>query len=210
MIIKTDNPSTYMDNPKNYTPFPLVAPETLTPHPDNPNHHPAGQIEALAGIIRANGWRAPIVVSSRSGFIIKGHGRYLAAKKLGVAAPVEYQEYPDEEAEIRDLVADNKIAELSMLDNCKIAELRKRFKESGNGWGDTRTGGQLLSKQFSKLEEKKPKEMKYPILILENQKQFEMFEAVKSFYGGASDAAVFAKILTRAFSKIKTERSSND
>lgn len=58
----------------------------LKPHPRNPNHHPDSQIDLLATIIAEQGWRAPITVSTRSGYVVRGHGRLMAARKLG---PVE-------------------------------------------------------------------------------------------------------------------------
>jgi len=82
------------------------------------------QIELLAKIIRAQGWRAPITVSTRSGFIVRGHGRLLAAQKLGVAeVPVDYQDYASEAEEWADLVADNRIAELAEMDNTALKDL---------------------------------------------------------------------------------------
>lgn len=51
----------------------------LVPNPKNPNKHPQEQIELLTRIIKATGWRQPITVSKRSGFVVKGHGRLLAA-----------------------------------------------------------------------------------------------------------------------------------
>lgn len=61
----------------------IVAIEKLIPNPKNPNTHPDAQIQALGRIIRQTGWRAPITVSKRSGFIVKGHGRLAAAKLEG-------------------------------------------------------------------------------------------------------------------------------
>lgn len=90
---------------------------TLVEHPLNPNKHPDGQLERLAEVIRGNGWRQPITVSDRSGYIVKGHGRYLAAKKAGLAeVPVEVQHYENEAAEMADMLADNRIAELAEMD----------------------------------------------------------------------------------------------
>src|SRR5258708_38055821 len=67
----------------------VVALADLKPHPANPNKHPEAQITLLAKIIKAQGWRNPIVVSNRSGLITKGHGRYEAAKLIGAGtAPV--------------------------------------------------------------------------------------------------------------------------
>lgn len=58
-------------------------PESLIEHPRNINQHPKEQIELLAKIIKHQGWRNSIVVSERSGFVVKGHGRLAAALLLG-------------------------------------------------------------------------------------------------------------------------------
>jgi hypothetical protein len=93
---------------------PLVS---LVEHPRNPNTHPQTQLERLADVIRGNGWRQPITVSDLSGYIIKGHGRYQAAKLAGFSeVPVEVQHYENEAAELADMLADNRIAELSEMD----------------------------------------------------------------------------------------------
>jgi 3'-phosphoadenosine 5'-phosphosulfate sulfotransferase (PAPS reductase)/FAD synthetase len=96
----------------------MVSLEKIIPNPRNPNTHPKRQIELLAKIIDYQGWRAPISVSTRSGFIVRGHGRYEAAKLLKeAAAPVDYQDYETEAQEWADLVADNRIAELAEIDD---------------------------------------------------------------------------------------------
>ncbi len=102
----------------------MAATDSLVENPRNPNKHPESQIIALAKIIRHQGWRNPIVVSKRSGFVIKGHGRLLAARMLGLEeVPVDYQEYESEAAEWADMVADNKIAELSSIDEHELNAL---------------------------------------------------------------------------------------
>lgn len=102
----------------------LVLIGELKPHPRNPNTHPPRQIELLAKIIREQGWRAPITVSERSGFIVRGHGRLLAARAAGLTTvPVDFQAYDSEAAELADLVADNKIAELAIIDDDILADL---------------------------------------------------------------------------------------
>ena len=99
----------------------IVATDSLIENPRNPNRHPEDQIIALAKIIRHQGWRNPIVVSRRSGFVVKGHGRLLAARMLGLEeVPVDYQDYENEAAEWADMVADNKIAELSNMDEDEL------------------------------------------------------------------------------------------
>lgn len=102
----------------------LVPLEKLVPNPRNPNKHPASQITLLSKIIVAQGWRVPITVSIRSGFIVRGHGRVDAARELGCeVAPVDYQDYANEAEEWADLIADNRIAELADTDDELLKEL---------------------------------------------------------------------------------------
>ena len=185
---------------ENFTPFKLVMPSMLTRHPKNPNFHPKAQIDALCEVLLENGWRSPVVVSKRSNLVIKGHGRIEAAERLGIAVPVEYQDYADEAAEVRDLIADNKIQELSQLDNKTVSELVAKFKiKAGAGFVHMNTG--ILAKTLQSVAEKKPKKLKYPILILENEEQYQMFERLKEKFGAKTDAALFARILKAAFSR---------
>jgi hypothetical protein len=102
----------------------LVATEALVPNPRNPNKHPLQQIELLAKIITLQGWRAPITVSRRSGFVVKGEGRLDAAKLARLSkVPVDFQDYESEAAEWADMIADNRIAELAHIDNSVLREL---------------------------------------------------------------------------------------
>jgi DNA modification methylase len=97
--------------------------DLLVPNPKNPNKHPDEQIKLLAKIMNHQGWRSPIVVSNRSGFITKGHGRMMAAKLNGWnQAPVDRQDYATEADEYADMVADNKIAELAETDMLMVNE----------------------------------------------------------------------------------------
>ena len=95
----------------------------LKPNPKNPNRHPENQIELLAKIIETQGWRAPVKVSTRSGYIVSGHGRFLAAQMIGCPVPVDFQDYATEADEMSDLLADNRIAELAEMDNAMLAEI---------------------------------------------------------------------------------------
>ena len=99
--------------------------EDIQEHPLNPNMHPDTQIELLADIIKKHGWRRPIVVSNRIGenIIIKGHGRFLAARLLRLnTVPVDIQTYDSEQAELEDLVADNRLTELVDVDMEKLRD----------------------------------------------------------------------------------------
>ena len=109
----------------------MVEIEKVVPNPRNPNKHSEKQIALLSKIIAAQGWRAPITVSTRSGFIVRGHGRLLAARKLGLAeVPVDYQAYETEAAEWADLIADNRLSELSETDDLLLKDLLQELGTS--------------------------------------------------------------------------------
>lgn len=111
----------------------LVSIDKLKPHPKNANEHPEDQVERLAEILAYQGWRSPIKVSKRSGFITAGHGRILAARFMGwTQAPVNYQDYESEDQEIADVHADNAIAAWAQLDFAKINDQLKDFDPQFN------------------------------------------------------------------------------
>lgn len=102
----------------------MRATESLVEHPRNYNTHPKEQVNLLAKIIRHQGWRNPITVSKRSGYIVKGHARLAAAKLLELEnVPVDVQEYADEASEYADMIADNRIAELAEADQDALKTL---------------------------------------------------------------------------------------
>ena len=96
----------------------------IRPHPANPNKHPDNQIELLAKIMTEHGIRWPISISKQSNFVITGHGRLLAAKKLNLKKyPVVYQAFKNESEELAVLVSDNRIAELAETDRNNMGEV---------------------------------------------------------------------------------------
>jgi hypothetical protein len=101
----------------------LVDIDLLIENPKNNNKHPKEQIERLAKIIKAHGFRNPLVVSNRSGFVLCGHGRIEAAKKLGMTQlPVIHQDFDSEAEEYAHMTADNAIAAWATLDTNSISE----------------------------------------------------------------------------------------
>lgn len=95
----------------------LLPIDELKPSPKNRNKHPPEQIDRLADLIRFQGFRQPVIVSTRSGFIVTGHGRVEAAKKLGMdRVPVIFQDFDSDEAEYAFQVSDNAIASWAELD----------------------------------------------------------------------------------------------
>ena len=105
---------------------------TLVPNPLNPNRHPASQIDLLARIIKEQGWRAPITVSTRSGMIVRGHARLEAALKAGWReVPIDRQDYESEAAEWADLIADNRLAELAECDSEALLAMLRSVESDG-------------------------------------------------------------------------------
>jgi DNA modification methylase len=91
--------------------------ESLIPNPKNNNKHPKEQIERLSKLIKYQGFRNPLVVSNRSGFVLCGHGRIEAAKLAGMKkVPVMYQDFENEAQEYAYLTSDNAIASWAELD----------------------------------------------------------------------------------------------
>lgn len=86
-------------------------------NPQNVNRHPPKQIERLAKLIQSHGFREPGIISSRSGVLIAGEGRYLASKLLGLSSmPVMFQEFKNEDEETAFGVSTNAIASWAELD----------------------------------------------------------------------------------------------
>lgn len=95
----------------------LVGVNTLVPHPKNMNSHSPEQIERLCKLIKYQGFRNPIVVQKGTNLIVAGHGRQMAAKKMGLEkVPVTYQEFESDAQLYAYLVSDNAIAAWSELD----------------------------------------------------------------------------------------------
>ena len=56
---------------------------SIKPYERNAKKHPSEQVEHIANSIKEFGWQQPIVVD-KDGVVVIGHGRLLAAKKLGL------------------------------------------------------------------------------------------------------------------------------
>lgn len=167
----------------------MVELHKLTPHPKNANKHPERQIELLAKIIDHTGFRHPIVVSKRSGFVVAGHGRLEAAYKLGVEkVPVDYQDFKDEAEEFSFLTADNKIAELSKVDDLLVIEEIKSLEVEDtelfgfddldlNFFEEAQSLDEIFEEQDSanSLREKGSMENKKIMILIENQ-QYEILK----------------------------------
>jgi ParB-like chromosome segregation protein Spo0J len=89
----------------------IIPIKELQAHPKNPNVHPKEQVQRLAEIIKYQGIRRPVRVSTLSGFITAGHGLVEACALNGwTEIPIDAQPYDSEDQEYADMVADNALA----------------------------------------------------------------------------------------------------
>jgi len=108
----------------------LVPLKDIKLNPKNRNKHPADQIDRLVKIIKETGFRRPGTISNRTGFLVCGEGRYLAAKKIGLKEmPIMHQDYADAAQELADAVADNSIDKWANLDTSGIMQDVKEFED---------------------------------------------------------------------------------
>lgn len=126
------NPKGYADKIPVFCEHTKIVPtEDLLPNPKNDNVHPETQIRLLANIIERLGWRRPITISTRSGLISRGEGRYLSARFKGWReVPIDYQDYATEADELTDLKADNRIGDLSHFDPGREIDLLRELREA--------------------------------------------------------------------------------
>ena len=83
---------------------------SLVPDPRNARTHPKRQIDQIAASIREWGWTNPILVEEDGG-LIAGHGRLLAARKLGLTQiPTMVAKGWSEAQKKAYVIADNKLA----------------------------------------------------------------------------------------------------
>ena len=82
----------------------------LIPYARNPRTHSDAQVAQIAASIREFGWTNPVLVDGASG-IIAGHGRVLAARKLGLErVPVIELAHMSEAQKRAYVLADNQLA----------------------------------------------------------------------------------------------------
>lgn len=108
----------------------IVDIDSLVLNPKNNNKHPKEQIERLAKLIKHHGFRNPLVVSNRSGFVISGHGRIEAARLAGLKeVPIMRQNFDTEAQEYAYLTSDNAVASWAELDMGMINSELLNFPE---------------------------------------------------------------------------------
>ena len=107
------------------------ATEDLIPYARNSRTHSAEQVSQIAASIREFGWTNPVLIDGENG-IIAGHGRVLAAHKLGeTQVPTIELSHMSDTQKRAYIIADNKLALNAGWDNEMLALEIDDLKEAG-------------------------------------------------------------------------------
>jgi ParB-like chromosome segregation protein Spo0J len=105
--------------------------EKLIPYARNARTHSADQVAQIAASIKEFGFTNPVLIDE-TGSIIAGHGRVLAARKLGlVEVPTIKLDYLNETQKKAYIIADNKLALNAGWDERMLGLEVKEIEEAG-------------------------------------------------------------------------------
>ena len=105
--------------------------DRLQPYAKNARIHSDEQVDQIAASIREFGFTNPILVDSADG-IIAGHGRLMAAKRLGLEqVPVIALDYLTDAQRRAYILADNKLAMNAGWDDAMLAEELRELEADG-------------------------------------------------------------------------------
>jgi DNA modification methylase len=97
----------------------------LKADPKNARVHSASQVRRIADSVSAFGFNVPVLVDANNG-IVAGHGRVLAAKRLGLSeVPTIALDHLNEAQRRAFMIADNRLAEIATWDDHLLGEQLK-------------------------------------------------------------------------------------
>ena len=103
----------------------LFADRTSEARPSNARQHSSKQIRQIAKSIETFGFNVPLLIDA-DGKVIAGHGRLLAAKRLGwTEIPTIPLDHLSEAQKKAFMIADNRLAEIAVWDDRLLAEQLK-------------------------------------------------------------------------------------
>ena len=111
--------------------------DVLIPYARNAKQHSDAQVAQIAASIREFGWGAPILVDGQNN-VIAGHGRLLAARKLGMTeVPVVPMDHLTDTQRRALILADNKIGENASWEDELLGIELAELKDAGFDLGLT-------------------------------------------------------------------------
>lgn len=126
---------------------------SLVPYARNSRTHSDAQVAQIAASIREFGWTNPVLIDGEDG-IIAGHGRLLAARKLGLTeVPCIVLDHLSETQKRALIIADNKLALNADWDASLLSiELRdlddNKFDMTLTGFDERELANLLISENF--------------------------------------------------------------
>ena len=174
------------------------ATEDLIPYARNSRTHSAEQVAQIAASIREFGWTNPVLIDGENG-IIAGHGRVLAAHKLGeTQVPTIELSHMSDTQKRAYIIADNKLALNAGWDNEILALEVQELKDVGF---DINLLGfapfEILDS--NKEDEEQPKDVnftiQYNIIFDHEEQQNDWYEFIKSLKDQYPDAETVAERL---------------
>ena len=208
-----------------------VATGALVPYARNAKKHDESQVAKIAGSIREFGFNNPVLIDADNG-IIAGHGRVMAAQKLGLdSVPCLRLSHLSETQKRAYIIADNKLAEIgggwdeAMLQQ----EVKMLFDEGvdleGLGFTDAETDDLLNAEAIiDEVEEKIEREQslqvepeqEYIVVLAKDLNEWDemvaYFQLKKVRRGGYKEGSEFDAIGTErvlSFERIKNARSNS-
>jgi hypothetical protein len=140
--------------PSDTTAAPLVAElvpiAELRPNPRNPNKHSEEQVERLMAALSRDKQTRPVLARRANQMLIAGHGVHTAARRLGwTEISVIFLDVDQANAD-RIMLADDRLSNLSELDDRRVADL---MKEIGQGdWLSTGYSVEEANKLFGQSD----------------------------------------------------------
>jgi hypothetical protein len=154
-----------------------IAVDALIPYARNARTHSDDQIAAIAASIREFGFNNPVLIDADAG-IIAGHGRVMAARKLGMeTVPCVRLEHLNEAQRRAYILADNRLALNAGWDEPMLGiELSDLFREGVDlsllGFGDEELARFMDGPDFAPAGE--------PISGIEYQEKFSVLVECES------------------------------
>ena len=106
-----------------------VSPESLKPYKQNARKHEDDDVEAIIQSIEDFGFNDPIGVWGKQNTIVEGHGRLIAAQRIGLeTVPIIHLDHLNSEQRRAYALAHNRTAELSEWDEAMKASELKAIK----------------------------------------------------------------------------------
>jgi ParB-like nuclease domain len=117
--------------------------DALEPDPRNARLHTEDQLRRIADSIEAFGFNVPVLIDGERR-IVAGHGRALAARRLGMAEiPTIVLDHLSEAGRRAFAIADNRLAELASWDGGRLGEELKALDGLGLAFALSATGFEI-------------------------------------------------------------------